>query len=173
MYITKLYNVTGDDYCIHKYVMRFFPGNRPLFQVNGSIVTTYSNTIPVNVDSKFIKEVSVNPKVGDAHLFTLRISPTKRDKNTHKIVSIDNSLISEWVKNKAIKNGFNIDAMKTEDEGFRVAIKKSLPNPITLRSIFITGMLSVQDPLKFNNTVYHGLIGARSKGLGFGMLNIF
>ena len=174
MYITKLYNVVGDDYSIHQYVMKLFPGNRPLFQVNGSVVTTSSNTVPIGIDNKFIKEISVNSKIGDVHLFTLRISPKKHNGITGKYTSIDNSLIPDWIKSKAIVNGFNIEDMNIKDEGTRVHEEPSKTKIIRkIRSVFVTGMLTVQDTLKFNNSICNGLSGCKYKYIGFGMLNIF
>ena len=174
MYITKMYNVVGDDYDIHQYTMKFFPGNRPLFQVNGGVLTAYSNTAPIDIDNKYTKEVVINSKINEIHLFTLRISPTKHYGKTGKITPIDNSLISDWIKNKAIDNGFSIVDMKVEDEGTREHVELSkVKQTRKIRSVYVKGMLVVQDPLKFNNSVCNGLAGCKYKYLGFGMLNIF
>jgi CRISPR-associated protein Cas6/Cse3/CasE subtype I-E len=169
MYLTKLYNVVGDDYSIHQRVMQSFPGKRPLFQTKGGCVTVLSETKPITQEGKNVKEIQIEPKKGDTHLFTLRLNPSKRLASTRKQIGLKESEILPFVKEKAISNGFEIEDMKIEDEGFRISRKRD--QDITIRSVFVMGILRVKDPLSFISGIQNGI--GKHKGLGFGMLNIF
>jgi len=170
MYLTKLYNVNGDDYEIHRIVMSHFPGTRPLFQTKGGCVTVLSENKPVSLNKHDETEViTLTFTAGDIRLFTLRINPTKRDNTTKKLCGLHGNDVLRWISRKSSEAGFDILDYKIEDEGLRLSKKNGMT--ITLRSIFLTGVLQVTDPDQFLLAVKKGI--GRAKGMGLGLINIF
>jgi CRISPR-associated protein Cas6/Cse3/CasE subtype I-E len=170
MYISKIFNVIGDDYAIHKIIMSIFEHQRPLFQNGGGCVTVLSPQ-PPNGSTYAVEtsEITIPEEVGSTQLFSARFNPAKRDKKTGKRVGLKGSEIHKWLERKTAENGFTILDMKLSDEGYRISKKGS--STISLRSISVMGILSITDAAKFKKAVQNG-IGA-AKGLGFGMLNLF
>jgi CRISPR-associated protein Cas6/Cse3/CasE subtype I-E len=170
MYVSKIFNIIGDDYAIHRIVMSLFEGQRPLFQNGGGCVTVLSPEPPTGSGYTIETcEVTIPEKQGSVHLFSARFNPVKRSKKTGKRTGLSGKQIYEWIERKAEENGFTILDMKLSDEGFRICQKGEAK--ISLRSVMITGILSIADPTKFKKGVEGG-IGA-AKGLGFGLINLF
>jgi CRISPR-associated protein Cas6/Cse3/CasE subtype I-E len=170
MYVSKIFNIVGDDYAIHKIVMSLFEGQRPLFQNGGGCVTVLSFKPPAEVRHTIeTKEVTIPEKQGSVHLFSARFNPVKRSKQTGKRIGLSGKQIHEWIARKSEDNGFAILDMKLSDEGFRICQKSG--SKISLRSVMIVGILSIVDSEKFKKAVEGG-IGA-AKGLGFGLINLF
>ena len=165
MYLLKLYNQIGDDYSIHQKVRSLVPSTyKVLFQTKGGCVTIATC---LNIEGS--KEIKLDAQEGSQYLFDIRVNPARRDRKTGKVTSLHETNHVAWFKKKAEENGFEIIAIKTEDEGSRSSQKGQ--STITIRSLFIIGMLIVKDKEKFNRALQHGI--GRGKGLGFGLLNIF
>lgn len=171
MYITKLNDINkGDDYAVHKVVKEFFPDEpRPLFQIRGACVNVLSKDRPVKLGRyDETQEVSLSFTKGEVRLITMRLNATRRDDNK-KYRGLIGDDFTQWLQKKSEESGFSMIDMRVEHEGNRVSQKEGMM--ITISSTFVFGMLKVEDPDKFLETVCKGL--GRAKGLGFGMLDIF
>jgi CRISPR-associated protein Cas6/Cse3/CasE subtype I-E len=170
MYLSKIFNVIGDDYAIHQIVMSLFEGQRPLFQNNGGCITVLSSQLPKA--SKLTIETStveIPEQEGTTHLFSARFNPVKRSKKNGKREGLTGNEIKKWIIRKTAENGFTILDMKINDEGHRISKKGN--TIISIRSIMVIGILTITDTIKFEKAMQNG-IGA-AKGLGFGLVNLF
>lgn len=167
MYVSKLYNIIEDDYGIHKKVMETCPGMRPLFQTRGGCVIIVTEGKPAG-DCE-TKERKMEVKEGGTQLFTLRLNPAKRDKKSGKRVGLYGEEANAWIKRKTAEAGFEILDCRIDDEGMRVS--KRGDETVTLRSVFLTGFLRVNNAEAFKKALVKGI--GHAKGFGFGLLNIF
>lgn len=166
LYLMKLTNVNGDDYEIHKNVMSYFPknckGEKIRFQTRGGYVTVIS-TIKPNDHEYEIVDSEINKN--DKHFFTLRVYPFEKI-NDKRVLAKD---CRGWIMRMAKKSGFSIIDCKIEKEGCRIHIKRKKENAVP--SVYVTGMLNIDDDKKFLNCLKSGI--GPQKYLGYGLVNIW
>ena len=110
---------------------------------------------------------------GQKLIFRLRANPTVK-RNGKRLGIMSEKERTEWLERKASQSGFKI---KPSDvliisENNATAIKVSADNRQTMifSSAIFEGILEVQDPGRFNQTLQSGIGSAKS--FGFGMLSI-
>lgn len=173
-YLTRIYDLNGDDYQAHQELKNVFDQDKILFQRGRFETVILSTKMPV-VHKKSIvtKQITVfldSISNGSEFLFTLRLNPvvTKRIDNKGKRYPVDHKLLREWINAKLESAGMAADFIYSS-EGPRISVKKDYR--ITLSSVFVTGMFQVEDSIRFKKALINGI--GHSKGLGFGMINIF
>jgi CRISPR-associated protein Cas6/Cse3/CasE subtype I-E len=173
-YLTRIYDVAGDDYQVHQKLKTIFDQDYILFQRGKFETVVLSTKAPaINHPKAVTKEISAfldSIDSGSEFLFTVRLNPvvTKKIDDKGKRYPIEQSMLQEWINNKMEDAGM-IAEFIYNTEGPRVSMKKE--HKITLSSVFVTGMCQVKDVSRFNKALTKGI--GHSKGLGFGMLNIF
>jgi CRISPR system Cascade subunit CasE len=165
MYLTQIPLVNGDDYQQHQKVKELFPGNqRVLFQRTDSeivILSEKKSDLPA-------KEVDTSSKVGDQHMFTLRLNPAKRDMKTKKRVALEPEQVKTWIKKQLEAIG-----VEARSQYIREDIHRSIrqEKTVSLASVLCFGVLTVKDASLFEKSLINGI--GHGKGFGFGMLNIW
>jgi CRISPR-associated protein Cas6/Cse3/CasE subtype I-E len=169
MYLTLIPVVNGDDYQQHKNVRQIFPGDQKvLFQQSDSCIAVVSPEKPVgNFQTKEI-DASTSFVEGKQYPFTMRLNPAKRDLNTHKRVAIEADRVKSWINKKLLGAGVEAKFQYIR-EGVRRSIKQN--KTISLVSVLCFGVITIKDVTAFQQALIGGV--GNSKGLGFGMLNVF
>lgn len=170
-----------DAYSIHRVVYELFPGELRdfLFVDKGGDITSrqiliLSNRMPQTpqlgeIESKTIPDSFLEH---DHYGFEVTVNPTKRDKQTGKIVAIcgrDN--LRQWFIDKAPSLGFTVceESLEIRRAGVQTF---DLGNGkiVTHNSAAFIGKLTVTDRAKFQQSFCKGV--GRAKGFGFGFLQI-
>lgn len=169
MYLTIIPIINGDDYQQHKNVKQIFPGDQKvLFQQSDSCVAVVSSEKPIgNFQAKEI-DISTSFIEGKQYAFTVRLNPAKRDLNTHKRVAIEADRVKGWINKKLIEAGVEAKFQYIR-EGIRRSVKQN--KTISLVSVFCFGVITIKNVIVFQQALIGGV--GNSKGLGFGMLNVF
>lgn len=102
--------------------------------------------------------------------FEVTVNPSKRDKNTGKIVAIrGRDAVTQWFINKAPTAwGFTVKAEHLQIQGMSVKIFQKQNHLITLGSASIKGELIVTNRDHFIQSFQRGI--GRSSAFGFGLL---
>ena len=173
-YLTRIYDIDGDDYQVHQKLKNIFDQDKILFQRGKFETVVLSTKVPAihqpSVVTKQISSFFDSIEYGSEFLFTARLNPvvTKKIDDKGKRYPVEQSRLQEWINNKMEDAGM-IAEFIYNTEGPRISMKKQ--HKITLSSVFITGMCQVKDVSCFKEALTKGI--GHSKGLGFGMLNIF
>ncbi|CAG1772045.1 CRISPR-associated endoribonuclease Cse3 [uncultured bacterium] len=120
-----------------------------------------------------VKEFSTELPAGNLYHFKLRANTVRRDKATGKRVGVyDEKDLCDWLSRKSLNAGFSLIGFQVHRENQFVA---SIPGSedkhnATLASTVFQGILKVENPSLFSDTIRSGLGAA--KGLGFGMLSL-
>jgi len=106
------------------------------------------------------------------YAFEVTLNPTKRDKQTGKIVPMrTREEVAEWFVERAEKSwGFRIDVEKLQIEKIGVQVFTKGGRDITHGYATIKGVLQVADPNVFRRSFLHGI--GRGRAFGFGLLQI-
>jgi len=173
-YLTRIYDIVGDDYQIHQKLKNIFDQDDILFQ-RGKFETVVLSTKASakqhpTVVTKQISTFLDSIDCGSEFLFTARLNPvvTKKIDDKGKRYPVEQNRLREWINNKLEAAGMIAEFIYST-EGPRISMKKE--HKITLSSVFVTGMCQVKDVSRFKTALAKGI--GHSKGLGFGMLNIF
>jgi CRISPR-associated protein Cas6/Cse3/CasE subtype I-E len=173
-YMTRISDIAGDDYQVHQKLKTIFDQDDILFQRGKFETVVLSTKAPAtNHPTAVTKQISAfldTIDCGSEFLFTARLNPvvTKKIDDKGKRYPIEQSRLKEWINNKMEDAGM-VPEFIYNTEGPRVSMKKE--HKITLSSVFVTGMCQVKDVSRFKKALTKGI--GHSKGLGFGMLNIF
>jgi CRISPR system Cascade subunit CasE len=172
-----------DSYSIHKAVYSLFPkvndeGRDFLFADMGGnfnerrilILSKRPPAIPEHgtVESKNIPEAFLT---GDCYGFTIRLNPTKREKNGGKIIPIrGRETLLEWFCSKSEGWGFITDkeSLQIQNSGVQTFDKQN--GQVTQNAVTFTGKLKVSDRSLFIKSFEKGI--GRGKSFGFGLLQI-
>jgi CRISPR-associated protein Cas6/Cse3/CasE subtype I-E len=170
MYLSRIRYNKGDDYNIHQKLKKIFDGADVLFQ-RGQF-----ETIVMSDRAPFVREMPMTVKMitgdvsaidkGSEVSFTIRLNPVKTKKG--KRHPIEQNRLKEWIENKMASAGMDTEFIYNY-EGLRISRKKDFI--ITLSSVFVIGVGEVTDVFAFKESLSSGI--GHSKGLGFGMINIF
>jgi CRISPR-associated protein Cas6/Cse3/CasE subtype I-E len=173
-YLTRISDIAGDDYQVHQKLKTIFDQDEVLFQRGKFETVVLSTKAPAkHHPSAVTKQISAFLDAIDTKsefLFTARLNPvvTKKIDDKGKRYPVEQSRLQDWIKNK-MENAGMVAEFIYNTEGPRISMKKE--HRITLSSVFVTGMCQVKDISRFKNALIKGI--GHSKGLGFGMLNIF
>jgi CRISPR-associated protein Cas6/Cse3/CasE subtype I-E len=173
-YLTRIYDLAGDDYQVHQKLKTIFNQDDILFQKGRFETVVLSTKAPaVHQPPVVTKKISAfldSIDSGSEFLFTARLNPvvTKKIDDKGKRYPIEQNRLREWIKNKLEDVGMTAEFIYNT-EGPRISMKKE--HKITLSSVFVTGMCQVKDVSCFKEALTKGI--GHSKGFGFGMLNIF
>ncbi len=112
-------------------------------------------------------------RTGQALAFRLRANPTvKRQGKRHALFKEE--LQRRWIERKAADGGFALQSLTIIPEGKRHGFQRSKTEErsrrLTLYAVRFEGLLVVQDPLRFAETIRRGI--GPGKGLGFGLLSV-
>jgi len=173
-YLSRIYDIAGDDYQVHQKLKTVFDQDNILFQRGKFETVVLSVNAPVNpppsIVTKHISAFFDSIECGSEYLFTARLNPvvTKKTDNKGKRYPVERNKLRDWIDNKLESSGMIAEVIY-RTEGPRISIKKE--HTITLSSVFITGMCTVKDNVRFKKALITGI--GHSKGFGFGMINIF
>jgi CRISPR-associated protein Cas6/Cse3/CasE subtype I-E len=173
-YLTRISDVAGDDYQVHQKLKTIFDQDDILFQRGKFETVVLSIKAPaIHHPSVVTKQISAfldSIDCGSESLFTARLNPvvTKKIDDKGKRYPVEQNRLQKWINNKFEAAGM-IAEFIYNTEGPRISMKKQ--HKITLSSVFITGMCQVKVVSCFKEALTKGI--GHSKGLGFGMLNIF
>ncbi|MCX5814284.1 MAG: type I-E CRISPR-associated protein Cas6/Cse3/CasE [Proteobacteria bacterium] len=173
-YLTRIYDIAGDDYQVHQKLKNIFDQDDILFQrgkfetvvLSTKAPTIHHSAVITGQISTFLDSIDC----GSEFLFTARLNPvvTKRIDEKGKRYPVEQNRLRDWINHKLEDAGMIAEFIYST-EGPRISIKKEYK--ITLSSVFVTGMCQVKDVSRFKTALTKGI--GHSKGLGFGMLNIF
>lgn len=173
-HLTRIVDLTEDDYQVHQQLKTLFDQDNILFQRGSFETVVLSTKAPaVKIPSMITKEISAffdSIIYGSEYLFTLRLNPvvTRRIENTGKRFPVEQNKLRDWICNKLEISGMTAEFIY-RTEGPRISMKKD--HKITLSSVYVTGACKVKDANSFKTALTGGI--GHSKGLGFGMINIF
>ena len=173
-YLTRIHAIAGDDYQVHRELKHMFDQDDILFQRGTFETVVLSTRAPMNhhpaVVTEDISEFLDAIDGGSEFLFTIRLNPvvTKKVDEKGKRYPVERNRLREWINRKLEDVGMSAEFIYST-EGPRISMKKE--HKITLSSVFVTGMCQVKDVSRFKTALTKGI--GHSKGLGFGMLNIF
>jgi CRISPR-associated protein Cas6/Cse3/CasE subtype I-E len=173
-YLTRISNISGDDYKVHQELKAIFEQDDILFQRGGFETVVLSTKAPTNhhpsTITKPISAFLTTIDLGSEFLFTIRLNPvvTKKINEKGKRYPVEQNTLRDWINQKLEGAGMSAEFIFST-EGPRLSMKKE--HKITLSSVFVTGMCQVKDVDLFKAALAKGI--GHSKGLGFGMLNIF
>ena len=173
-YLTRISGIDGDDYQVHQKLKNIFDEDDILFQRGKFETVVLSNKAPVILHppmvTKQISDFLDSIDNGSELLFTIRLNPvvTKKIDAKGKRYPIEKNRLRDWINNKLEGAGM-IAEFIYNTEGARICLKKQ--HKITLSSVFVTGMCQIKNITCFKGALTKGI--GHSKGLGFGMLNIF
>jgi len=166
MYLTKAMPIEGDDYKIHQGIRKRYPSpQKVLYQQTDCSLIIVSENKPIN---GFGQPKEIENFSDTEYLFSIRLNPSYRDSKTSKRVSVSEKNLREWISKIFNKHGFRAD-FQYKVEGKRKSIKRD--KVITLASVFVMGMLTVENNDIFKKSFENGI--GHAKSLGFGLLNIF
>lgn len=114
-----------------------------------------------------MREVNVHATVSMRLPFRLQANPTvKRDGKRHALYHEEQLL--NWLVRKAHENGFKVesDAIRFVKHGNKYGKRRKQ----TWHAVQFDGVLTITDPDRFKQAVYHGIGSA--KAFGFGLLSI-
>ena len=112
-------------------------------------------------------------RAGQRLAFRLRANPTvKRHGKRHALFKEE--LQRRWMERKAADGGFGLLSLTVIPEGNRHGFQRARPEGksrrLTLYAVRFEGILVVQDPVRFAETIRRGI--GPGKGLGFGLLSV-
>lgn len=122
------------------------------------------------VGSPQVKEFNLDPdtlKVGRRFHFRLKANPSKRDKDSHKIIGFfrrEDQIL--WLTRQSERHGFQIltvDAIPTPNIFGR---KKDSQSPIRIHTVLFQGVLAITESIAFARSVQQGIGRGRSYGCG-------
>jgi len=170
-----------DPYSVHRVVYELFPGDSRdfLFADKGGdfherrilILSRRSPESPPygKIQSKLIADSFLEH---DNYGFEVKLNPTKRDKQTGKIVAIrGRENLRQWFLAKGPTLGFEIQAESLEIRQNGVqTIGLGNGKIVTHNSASFLGKLKVTNRANFQRSFCKGI--GRAKGFGFGLLQI-
>jgi CRISPR system Cascade subunit CasE len=187
----KAFKIT-DPYSIHRTVYSLFPKIENterdfLFADKGGsfnerrilILSKRSPRQPEygTVESKAIPESFLNC---DTYGFEIRLNPTKREKNSGKIIPVQGTekqdsylkkkKLLEWFCAKSETWGFSTDHGSLQIQSTDIQVFEKDNKQITQNSVTFTGKLRVKDRALFIKSFEEGI--GRGKGFGFGLLEL-
>ena len=181
----------GDAYSIHKAVYSLFPKVDEqtrdfLYADKGGDFNSRQILILSHRAPQIPKHGTVeSKKIGsdflehDLYAFTVKLNPTKRDKNSGKTIAVrgDKSLgisdvqaLSEWFIKKGPSLGFEVDAshLQVQEIGVQSFVKGE--QTMTHGQATFVGKLKVCDRSLFIQSFKNGI--GRAKSFGFGLFQI-
>jgi CRISPR-associated protein Cas6/Cse3/CasE subtype I-E len=173
-YLTRISDIAGDDYQVHKKLKSIFDQDDILFQRGRFETVVLSIKTPAihhpSMATKHIAAFLDSIECGSEFLFTVRLNPvvTKKVDDRGKRYPVEQNRLQEWINNKLEAAGIKAEFIYNT-EGPRISMKQD--HKITLSAVFVTGMCQVKDLSHFQKALTKGI--GHSKGFGFGMLNIF
>ncbi|MCJ2543329.1 type I-E CRISPR-associated protein Cas6/Cse3/CasE [Thermostichus vulcanus] len=117
-----------------------------------------------------VKRFDLNParwREGQLFQFRLRANPSKRDKQTHKIVGFyrrEDQLA--WLARKGKNYGFSLMSVDAIPSANVFAKKKNDQAPIRIHTVLFEGVLQVVEPTALVKAVQQGIGRGRSYGCG-------
>jgi hypothetical protein len=171
MFLTKTIPILGDDYKAHQTIKQWYEGNQKiLYQRSDYATTILSDNPPHNIPRGITKEIDLSKftQLNDQHIFSIRLNTAYKPSNRKNRIPIPVPKINNWIKNKLNEAGINAN-FQYKIEGNRNTTKQN--TNFSMHSTIVTGILSITDPTKFQQTLTNGI--GQGKCLGFGMLNIF
>ena len=178
MYICRNEGLFGDAYKKHQFLREIYNGGQILrWQNCNSYVLSISDENPVlRNDSDFSVEVLGSTddylqEYGSGKLpFSLRFNPTFGRARHGVLASNLDSWVKEEMHSGMLSNlGAKLTISQLFHEGKVVLSKKDCD--MTFMSAFMSGILKVEDMLRFKEVIRGGI--GHGKAFGFGMLNIF
>lgn len=169
---------------------------RALFRIENTgspglpFVLVQSSTRPKwgNVENKYedyfahspeVKSLDgMNIKIGDVLRFRLRANPSKRvyykkNKKSQRISLFSEEDRRDWLVRKSKNCGFSVleDRLLVRDAPYRTVFisKEDETHKATFNMVDFDGLLKVEDPEKFLQSVWKGI--GPAKGLGCGLLS--
>ena len=173
-YLTRIHGIEGDDYQVHQKLKSIFDQDNILFQ-RGRFETVvlsakepavkYPSTVTTPI-LDFLGSIDCGAEL----LFTARLNPvtTRWIDGKNRRCPVEQSRLRKWINGKLENAGVAAEFIY-DAEGARISQKKG--HKITLSSVYVTGMCQVKDINLFRGALIKGI--GHSKGLGFGLLNIF
>jgi CRISPR system Cascade subunit CasE len=118
------------------------------------------------------KPVHVDFLSHERYAFDITINPTRRDKDTGKIIAVrGRDEIAAWFIARAPKSwGFVVDVEHLQVEGIGVQVFEKAGNSVTHGSASIKGQLTVTNKETFTRSFIQGI--GRGRAFGFGLLQI-
>jgi CRISPR system Cascade subunit CasE len=127
-------------------------------------LTQPANATPVDLDRS-----RLDP--GRVLQFRLKANPSKRDKQTRKLIGLFHSADQlAWLERQGTQHGFQLlsaDAIPTPNVFGR---KGSSQAPIRLLTVMYQGVLQISDPTLFRQALQQGI--GRGRSYGCGLLSI-
>ncbi len=169
-YLIRIGDETGDDYKTHQKLKKIFDGANILFQRGQFEIIVMSDQAPAVRNTpmtvKMIAGDIASIDKGSEFPFTIRLNPVKTKEGRRH--PIERNKLKEWINGKLASAGMDTEFVY-HYEGLRISRKKDFI--ITLASVYAVGICEVTDALRFKESLSAGI--GHSKGLGFGMINIF
>lgn len=168
MFLTRIDDVSGDDYKAHQRVRELFESQKVLFQRKGHEIVVLSEAAVS--ESQDVSQILGRIVAGEKMLFRLRVNAcvTKFIDGKNRRVGLPANGIDAWLRSIFAKNGFKADFVH-RNEGIRRSAKGK--SSISVSSVVATGVLTVEDAGKCRTAIVTGI--GHAKGLGFGFLNVF
>lgn len=173
MKLYKVFHVLGDNYLNHQIIREIFPGEQKLLwkeRGNHLLVLATDRIDPrADGDERIQFMSSLHNKIAEVKDtdFSIRINSAKRTNG--KRVCIPSDELEEWTSKKLSGLGFKLREFQIANEGKIVSLRRGVPN--THASVFVSGILTVDDRDVFIETMKSGI--GHAKAYGFGLLDIF
>jgi CRISPR system Cascade subunit CasE len=129
------------------------------------------------IETKTIPEAFLQ---SDAYCFQVRLNPTKRDKQTGKIIPVQDlkeksdktkrEILAQWFCAKSETWGFHADPERLEVRTTGVQVFEKQEMEVTQNAATFTGVLGVTDRELFIRSFEQGI--GRGKSFGFGLLEL-
>jgi CRISPR system Cascade subunit CasE len=97
-------------------------------------------------------------------------SPDAKQESIGKRVPVPTDKLHDWLIRRAGHAGFSVDEKSVTVQPGYVYMKKSGDEKGRLRSVRYEGILAVNDPARFQETLIHGI--GSGKAFGFGLLSV-
>lgn len=185
-----------NPYLLHQAVFRAFPDNidggpgRVLYRLDidrqgNTSLLVQSEKEPDWDKAVMLKQSLLEPEAyrefspkfqpGKALYFRLRANPTVKKKSEDKKNGYRLGLFGEeeqltWFRNKAEEGGFSLVNCRVTPEGITNDGKRSVDKKMSHYAVRFEGVLAVNNPEAFLNTLEGGI--GPAKGFGFGLLSV-
>lgn len=164
-YLTRMYDIAGDDYQVHQKLKSIFDQDDILFQRGRFETVVLSTKAPANhhptVVTEQISAFLDSIDSGSEFLFTARLNPvvTKKIDDKGKRYPVERSRLGDWI-NRKLEDAGVIAEFVYSTEGPRISMKNE--HKITLSSVFVTGMCQVKDVSRFKVALTKGIGHSRA-----------
>lgn len=185
----------ADPYQMHRTLLRAFPDDseggpgRVLYRIDfardgrAPVVLVQSDKSPdwsrlpkgwSSGEPEF-KQFTPRFKKGTRLAFRLRANPTARrrasgKKNGRRIGISGDEGQAAWLRRKGADGGFGIEVVGVINEGAVVCRRSPEDDPLTFLAVRFDGILVVNNPARFAETLVDGL--GTGKAFGFGLLSV-